>query len=83
MTVKEIIVNYLKKHGYDGLVNVDIECGCDIEDLDCCDNFHLDDCQPAYQNKYNAKRCKDCDNQYDCKLFENPHCMWLKKGGGK
>lgn len=35
-TVKQIVKEYLKRHGYDGLVLLDQDCGCDLgarEDL--------------------------------------------------
>lgn len=48
MTVKQIITEYLKAHGYDGLCSHGL-CGCDIGDLaPCqCDASH---CVPAYKN---------------------------------
>lgn len=42
MTVREILVEWLKKHGYDGLYfqGVDfIECGCHVDDLILCDSY--------------------------------------------
>ena len=47
MTVKEIIKQYLREHGYDGLYS-DNECGCEIDDLGPCDGT-LDDCMPGYK----------------------------------
>lgn len=35
--VREIVTAWLKTNGYDGLCNVDFECGCRIEDLMPCD----------------------------------------------
>jgi len=50
MTVKEIIVKYLKENGYDGLRHPDGECGCEINDLGPCDGT-LDNCEPGYKVK--------------------------------
>lgn len=35
LTVKEIVVEYLRANGYDGLYN-DEECGCSLEDFMPC-----------------------------------------------
>lgn len=45
MNVKEIIIDYLKSHGYDGLCNDD--CGCGIDNIAPCDECFLS-CVPAY-----------------------------------
>ena len=46
MTVKEIIAKYmaanLAAHGFDGLVNLDIECGCKACDLAPCGEMLMD-----------------------------------------
>lgn len=48
MTVLELIRDYLTTHGYDGLCDPDIECGCLLTDLQPCgeDPSH---CQPGYR----------------------------------
>jgi len=48
MTVKEIVEEWLKEHGYDGLCNPDAECGCALDDLIPCEGA-CDLCQPAYK----------------------------------
>jgi hypothetical protein len=50
MTVKEIVREYLIKNGFEGLVNQDSECGCDMEDLIVCDE-RCNNCEPAYRHK--------------------------------
>ena len=45
MTVKDILTDYLKKNGFDGLANTD--CGCKVDDLASCCHDCLD-CEPAY-----------------------------------
>ena len=37
MNIKEIIKVWLQENGYDGLVDQDGECGCEIADLMPCD----------------------------------------------
>ena len=51
-TIKEIIIKYLKKNGYSGLYNGDIECGCPIEDIPLCEYPNLDECKAGYKCKY-------------------------------
>ena len=38
MNGKEIIQDWLKEHGYDGLCLPDDDCGCVIDDLVPCDS---------------------------------------------
>jgi hypothetical protein len=49
MTVKEILIDWLKDHGYDGLCNCDIECGCLIEDLIPCEYVNDRFCEAGYR----------------------------------
>jgi len=48
MTVSEIIEKYLKENGYDGLYNLNGECGCEIDDLIPCMDY-CGDCKPGYK----------------------------------
>ena len=54
--VRNIIKDWLKEHGYDGLFND--ECGCDLNDLMPCDR-DCGECQPGY------KQPCDCRRGYD------------------
>ena len=47
MTVKEIVLEYLKEHGYDGLSYPDFGCNCGADDLAPCGELDPDSCQPA------------------------------------
>lgn len=63
ITVRSFVADWLKEHGYEGLVNYDGECGCQINDLMPCENSiaGLGDCRPAY--RYECYRCRNwCDN---------------------
>jgi len=44
MTIKEIVISYLKEHGFEGLCSED--CGCDIDDLAPCESSMVE-CVPA------------------------------------
>ena len=46
MKLKEIVAEWLKEHGYDGLY-CETSCGCKIDDLMPCDEPGTD-CQPGY-----------------------------------
>lgn len=46
--VLDIIVTYLKEHGYDGLCYDD--CGCHLDDLCPCGELSLN-CEPGYEVK--------------------------------
>jgi hypothetical protein len=47
MSVQEILIDWLKSHGYDGLCLPREACGCGINDLCPC-GYSCDDCEPAY-----------------------------------
>lgn len=47
MTVKEIVAEWLKEHGYDGLYYPDT-CGCLLDDLMPCGES-CDHCEPGYK----------------------------------
>ena len=48
--VREIVEQYLKENGYDGLYNEIGECGCPCDDLMPCDNGGMYECEPAIQH---------------------------------
>jgi len=69
INVKTILSEYLKQHGYDGLYNADLECGCVIDDLIPCD-FNFSECEPAYKLE-----CP-CENEGEHEACEyNDGCM--------
>jgi len=48
ISVKQIVRQYLGRHGYDGLYSDLLECGCALNDLMPCDS-NPDDCLPGYK----------------------------------
>lgn len=48
MTTGDIIKAHLDAHGFDGLVNTLVPCGCGKDDLAPCGCIDLGTCQPAY-----------------------------------
>lgn len=51
ITVLDILDQYLRANGYDGLVNPDAECGCRLGDLrPCASDFS--GCEPAYRREH-------------------------------
>lgn len=65
MIVLDIIINYLKENGYDGLYH-NGECGCELGDICPCEEIQLD-CRPGYRvdspvdHEYNWYICKSKD----------------------
>lgn len=59
MTVIEIVAEWLKANGYDGLVDVIGECACLIDDLIPCDCEHIESCQAGKLVK--LPECAECD----------------------
>jgi len=48
MNVSEIIKEYLKKNGYDGLCDHYNECGCELDDLAPCGGLEYN-CEPGHK----------------------------------
>lgn len=64
ITVKEIVLEYLRKHGQDGLCNDN--CGCSLEDFMPCECNDISTCEPARRIKKGSKQCVKCENKKDC-----------------
>lgn len=60
MNVKEIVSSWLKAHGYDGLCNTDIECGCLADDLAPCGEIH-EGCQAGHRKDVDKSTSCSCD----------------------
>ena len=44
MDIEEIVKEWLKANGYDGLYNSELECGCQLGDLMPCSEPHTSEC---------------------------------------
>lgn len=73
MNVKAIVRDWLVTNGYEGLFNENGECGCDLNDLMCCDNSGVDWCLPAYKLK--CEGCTHtCIEDYGYMMSVNREC---------
>lgn len=63
MTIQEILEKWLDENGYDGLCNVDLECGCWIGDLMPCDCPSCD-CEAGHKAVATEGEWKGCDVIY-------------------
>lgn len=48
-SIQDIIEKYLKNNNYDGLCNVEFECGCIVGDLMPCSQLDINRCCPGHQ----------------------------------
>ena len=48
-TVLDIVRDWLKNHGYDGLWSED-DCGCEVDDLAPCGGQDMCRCHPGYRH---------------------------------
>ena len=55
-TVMDIVRQYLRREGYDGLVDPDAQCGCLVDDLRPCCPGEISGCRPGYK-----RVCRGCD----------------------
>jgi len=63
VTVKEIVAEYLKQNGFDGLCHSETECGCELADLAPCDCF-WPECKPGYKRPPRADLEEDTDAEW-------------------
>lgn len=49
ITVKKIVVDWLKANGYDGLYNEEGPCGCILDDLICCADSGIEQCEAGHR----------------------------------
>ena len=60
--VREIVAEWLKANGFDGLYGYD--CGCTVDDLMPCSSEGLERCEAGYKTKCDPEHCAadgDCD----------------------
>lgn len=50
-TVNNILSEWLRANGFDGLSNLDYECGCELADLVPCGS-DCSQCEPAYKRAH-------------------------------
>jgi len=67
MTVKEIVAEWLKCHGFDGLFSEGGECACELSDLMPCDSEGCEKCVAGYKCKPGP------DDDPDCKFVISEH----------
>lgn len=48
MNCQDMLISWLKEHGYDGLAAPELECGCSLEDFAPCKGVDLDLCEAGY-----------------------------------
>jgi hypothetical protein len=51
-TFQELLKFWLEKHGYSGIYDEDAGCGCPVDDLMLCGEYHDDvllQCKPGYK----------------------------------
>lgn len=58
-SVEIIVKDYLEKNGYDGLVDYNGECGCDLKDFMPCEGIEIQGCRPGY--KVPCTCAEECD----------------------
>ena len=61
MTLRELTEEWLKEHGFDGLCNPDLECGCKLGDLMPCTDPWPEECEPGYVGPPPDDWADECD----------------------
>ena len=59
ITVKQIVEEYLKKNGFDGLFNDVGDCACCLDDLCTCNNEGIENCKCGYKRAYDPDKDND------------------------
>lgn len=75
-TIKEIISEWLKENGYQGLFNDDIECGCGLDSLFPCGLFSSF-CAAAYEFRcYKCVHFDGCEKREGYDIFYSSNKDW-------
>ena len=75
MNLREIVKNWLKENGYEGLAGDN--CGCELDDLMPCEQPGIE-CQPGYKNI--CPGADKCDHSEECPAPNTGiMCMSTKK----
>lgn len=82
MNCKDIIVEYLKTNGYDGLFSRDGECACKMDDLMPCEGYGSEiSCEPGYIKYYTeCTTIQSCG--LECAGETDGFCISAKKPDG-
>lgn len=72
-TVNEILQEWLKAHGYDGLCSPWESCGCSMDDLAPC-GYLNGDCRAAYKHTQQANGSCYCEVK-EISEIEDGHCI--------
>lgn len=72
MTVIEMVAEYLKQNGYDGLYSDDGECACEIGDIAPCNTIG-EQCHAGYRYW-----CEDADCEYTADAGRHWHMRKVK-----
>ena len=62
MRVIQIVEEYLKSNGFDGLCNCDVPCGCLLDNLCPCGDLNVD-CQAGHREEVGSSVECGCDGQ--------------------
>lgn len=65
----DIIIGWLREHGYEGLYNVDGSCGCKLGDLMPCDQPDRTGCRPGFLLPC---RPETCEQGGECEFHVGP-----------
>lgn len=64
MTIKDIIADYLRRKGYDGLCNAGLECGCTLDDFMPCSGDYGLGCEPGMRRAPRADLDEDTSAEF-------------------
>lgn len=72
MTLKEIVADWLRTHGYTGLYHADTCCGCSLDDFMPCGEPG-ENCQPGFLGPDTEDGYANCECGGGCRWAIYPH----------
>ena len=80
-TIRESIIEYMKKNKYTSLCNCHLCCGCGIGDLAPCGEPDINSCEFGYTKECDPDNCpEDCEFKPDMRKGDD--CYTLEKPAG-